>query len=480
MGATVKKTAWILGGAAIATALFMNCGGDSPERLYDRVLKRYGPVISNSAKADEKKFTAAADALRAIVATHRTWARAADVQLVLGGMYAGRRQFDDARAELEKVYVDFPEKREQCARALFLRGIIFEEQGDWKSAAKEFEAVMGQYRDTRTGLEVPMYVAAHYRHNNMDEAASQAYDRAIRNYLYIIEDNPYGGHIPLVERYLMAACAAGGKWEKTVTQLEKVAAKFPDSEGAALSLYYAAAIYSNQLDQPQRAEQLLQGVIKDFAGRDICKRAELSYLSLLAGRAETDRANELLAAVTTKYQRDASFCAAARFGVAAGFDKAGRWDQALVVYRELQAKNPESLEALRAHLAVAYHFMKDNQPTEAAAACSSAVTCGRKLLAAKPSRQTAIETYKLMSTAFSMQKKWQEGLAVLDEFIGKYPQEQEAAAALFQAGNIYHNELQDNAQAREKFALLVQRFPDNQLTPVARALLEEMDKAPTE
>jgi TolA-binding protein len=70
------------------------------------------------------------------------------------------------------------------------------------------------------------------------------------------------------------------------------------------------------------------------------------------------------------------------------------------------------------------------------------------------------------------------------EYYGKifneYPKSEEAPKALFMKGFVQSNELQDYPAAKSSFNMFIQKYPDNEMVPSAKAELENMGKPPEE
>lgn len=70
------------------------------------------------------------------------------------------------------------------------------------------------------------------------------------------------------------------------------------------------------------------------------------------------------------------------------------------------------------------------------------------------------------------------------EYYGKifneYPNNEEAPKALFMKGFIQSNELEDYPAAKSSFNMFIQKYPNNEMIPSAKAELENMGKSPEE
>jgi TolA-binding protein len=70
------------------------------------------------------------------------------------------------------------------------------------------------------------------------------------------------------------------------------------------------------------------------------------------------------------------------------------------------------------------------------------------------------------------------------EYYGKifkeYPNSDEASKALFMKGFVESNELQDFQAAKASFNMFIQKYPNNEMIPSAKAELENMGKPPEE
>lgn len=246
------------------------CGRSSRARnMLKDTRERYTYVFNDCTEAKHKEFDEAARALKEIADKYPELDISAEIQFSLGRMYAMRKEYGKARENFSNVFMNYPQYQELCARALFLSGIVSQEEGEWKKALEYFDEITARYPLTYTGLNTQLYIADYYRKKDMTEESQRAYRQAVGEFMDMITDNPFDEKAPVVQSYLISAYAALGTWDEAAKTLENLAEEFPDSSLAPSALYHAAIIYKDRLNQDDMATGTLCRLKNRYPGTSL-------------------------------------------------------------------------------------------------------------------------------------------------------------------------------------------------------------------
>lgn len=317
------------------------CGGDyNAERSFWRLSRKHAAAIQAPAAASPESFREASAALKTLVEKYPRWSKAAEMKYYLASMYFSRNDIKAAGREFSELIMSFPERRDMCARAQFTIGIIAERQGDEKRALKEYELVTERYSGTRLALQMPSEIANYYKRHGRDEEAGLAYGRAVRRYRKLVETNPYGPVVPLVNAMIARAYVGWDKPHEALKYLESFAAGYANSEGAPAALCEAARIYRDVLRDPATSIDFYKKVMDDYPKSRITGSLNVPF-SLAVSYEKAGRRDEADSAFAGAIEHFKSITSANAYGPAA--DEAR--DLMATAYL-LQDKYAEAVKAL--------------------------------------------------------------------------------------------------------------------------------------
>jgi TolA-binding protein len=145
---------------------------------------------------------------------------------------------------------------------------------------------MEKYPMTTAGLEAPLYVARRYRENKMQEKSERVYGAAARRYIAFIATDPRGKKVPVLQYLMITAYANMGEWKEASGTLEKMAEKYPHSEGAPIALYRAALINRDMLKNYDRARADFQKLVDGYPLNKLTKNLKGDIAGLPLNRAQ--------------------------------------------------------------------------------------------------------------------------------------------------------------------------------------------------
>lgn len=465
----------------LSLVFVIGCGGSyNAEKMHWHVNKTHGKIIKNPAEANEQEFNDTVKSLREIVKKYPAWNYSAEIQFHIGRLYASRKKFDNARKELMKVIMNFPEKSELCARSRFFIGGLYERQGDWEKALSDYEQVTERYPNTYVGIQCPLYIADYYRKHNMKEESEKAYTMAIRRYNSIIEINPYSKQVPVVHELIMLAYGRQGKWNELINSLQRFADKYPKTEAAPAALYMIASVYRNIFKKPDKAEEIYRRITSVYPENNIGKNAQFEIVNLSILKGDMETAEKEFKKIQEEYPDDVAINTAAQFAIAAGYEKTGNWDYALREYKKLQNEYPETVEALKVPIVIAHHYQKTEQVSKAEEAFNEAIAVYKVIIQNKSEKEITVVARELTAKVYVMQKRWNNAIKELSLLRKKYPGDPRAALVLFKMAGIYKTELKDSARAFDTYSKFLKEYPDHELAEAARNSLDNLNETRSE
>lgn len=181
--------------AAAAVFFFQGCGTrGGAAKDYAVAARQYAHTVKNGATVPEPEFREAVTAFKDIVEKYPGWERSASVQLMVGWMYASRGEFGKAREELEWLCMYFPRQYVLCSRAMYLKALTWEKQGNESNAVRAFKRVSELYPLTEAGLRAPFHICEYYLRQGKKKEYERAREWAAGRYKYVMASGP-GEHV---------------------------------------------------------------------------------------------------------------------------------------------------------------------------------------------------------------------------------------------------------------------------------------------
>jgi len=241
--------------AVVFTTLsYLGSGGEyGAEKLFYRAMKLNGKILANPDVAPpamvadvEKAFT---DVLKKYPKTNT--AKTAGLTLV--EFYIYNKKYDEARERVKIILDSEKTNKAIISSAQFLKGNIYEKQGDWHLALGEYTILRDKYSDTQLGLQIPLYIMNYYAQKKMQSEFNGAADEAIRFYKKIESENKDKmiGYAAL--NMLLAAHLGKKDYAEVGTLIEYALDTYPPQLTIPEYLRYIDYIYIKELKSPERA-----------------------------------------------------------------------------------------------------------------------------------------------------------------------------------------------------------------------------------
>jgi len=248
----------------VLAALFLYNRGDdySAEKLYYRALKANNRIMENPDVAPPKMVEYVKESLNRVIERYPDTVAASSARMTLAEFYMNRDEYDEAQEALAAILEADKEKRGILSKARFFKGVLYERQGDWESALKEYEILKDEFADTTLGLQMPLYIGRHYLAEEMVEKAAQSFAEARFFYENLSRENEgtvmgYAARTLLTETYMVLE-----DYEKAGMQLEKILDEYPGDQTYLQVLPKVEIVYMQKISRPEKMRLIYRKVIE--------------------------------------------------------------------------------------------------------------------------------------------------------------------------------------------------------------------------
>jgi len=220
------------------------------------------------------KFDKALAEFQAVIDKYPQTDQAIQSHLLIANLYIIKEKYQDAISVFQKMLTKYTENRELQAKTMISIGACYEKMNDWDNAYKNYRAAFEKYPDTKSALQVPAYILAHYLGNKDKENAELAYQQALQDYKKLMADvtNPqaaYGAGNMLAECYMRM-----GDWADLLATLHGMVNKYPQSPEAPVWLMTMGATYDVKLKDIVKAREMYQAVKDKYSQSPWAKEAD--------------------------------------------------------------------------------------------------------------------------------------------------------------------------------------------------------------
>ena len=195
---------------------------------------------------------------------------------------AGR--YDEAQRLYQSVIDTFGDTDDQIVEASWQLARIAEARGNWVDASLHYKLIYTKYPGTIQGFEAPLRIANHYRARDESEAAASAYERAIEHYESLVSSQVSEEVRMMAEEYMIRAFAEQEKWQKAAERLLELPERYPRYPRFGENYLRAASIHERELNDPERAADILRDCMNRYPGTDLAAEAEKQYKRITGAR----------------------------------------------------------------------------------------------------------------------------------------------------------------------------------------------------
>ncbi len=194
--------------------------------------------------------------------------------LAAGGILMREGKHGRAESIYGKV-VEYPGVNPtEASEAAWKLAAISESKGNWIDASLRYKSVYTNYPGTIYAFEAPIHIANHYRDNGEEGAAVAAYRRAADYYKGLASDHSTLAVKVMAEQYGVRTMIEQGLWEEAAGRLLELPDEYPEYLRFRDNYIMAASIFDKELNDKERAAEILLECIERYTGTGIAAEAE--------------------------------------------------------------------------------------------------------------------------------------------------------------------------------------------------------------
>jgi len=260
----MKKTILILAAILVVVYLalsLLGAGGEYPaERLLYRAMKTHAKIADNPDVAPPWLIASVQGGLKKLIAKYPKTFASKNAYIKLAEFQIFTKEYDDAFATIDDIMNKFGNDQLIMSMAYFFRGNIYEKQGNWQKALKEFEVLKNKYANTELGIGTPLYIARYYRKKGESAEAANAYGEAARFYERTGAENRGKALGYVASSLLLGAYMETGNYEKAGEALAALFDNYPSPVTYSKFLAYVEQVYVEKLGKQEKAIEIYKNI----------------------------------------------------------------------------------------------------------------------------------------------------------------------------------------------------------------------------
>jgi outer membrane protein assembly factor BamD (BamD/ComL family) len=252
------------------------CANDeySIEKKYWQAKKQAEKILRNPHATPPNELDKAVNNLNVFSEKYPKSNLGIDAEFSIANLYIIKENYDAGRAQLRKIIQKYNKSKELVAQAIFLIGNSYELQDKWASALEQYRKIMQDYSETIKGLEIPIYIAQHYKIKYEPDKMMAALQEAITYYKGIAARHPV---TPLSYNMdlLVAQCYMETKdWQGAIDTLNGMLTTYNGKANFEEILLSLSGIYAQRLNNPAKAKEILEVLLKEYPKSKYAKSAK--------------------------------------------------------------------------------------------------------------------------------------------------------------------------------------------------------------
>jgi TolA-binding protein len=426
-----------------------------------------------------------------------------------------------AKAIIRTVQLKFSSNPEAALNALFLLGQVLTEEKDYKAA----NAVYRQISRMRTNPRATeaLYLAGEamfargetlLRDDKPDDARQSfrdaiSYFKGVRSKTTLVraverdiaEWNARKGSV-IAERGLPA-------WERGAEALKRLLAQTKEKQDLRVLAMFRVANCYQQLDMPEEASVVYQFLKDTYPDDRATEQIWFGLIQTLTQRGQLEKANQLSEEFKVKFPKSGGAESVELLQAESLFGQK-RYKEALPAYERARAgaKDPQIIETIEFRIATCHFNLDDFEKARADFAAFAEKRPDSKIRpdalfllgltyyqiadqaadpkVAQPNLEAAVKAYEEVRAKYPQSDKtplstfrlgylysflgafdpanYDKAIAAFQEFLTKWPQQTEAAEAMYQIAR-NHISAQRLPEAIAAFQAVIEKYPDHDLAP---------------
>lgn len=246
--------------------ILAGCADDqySIERRYWQLQKQSEKIYKNPHASPPKELERIIQSLEKFIAKYPKNTLAIDAEFSIARLYILKEEYDKARAQARKILDKFAKNEMICTEAIFLTGNSYELQNKWDSALGQYKKIISDYSTTPRGLEMPIYIAQHYKVKYEPDKMVNALREAITHYQAMSAKYPKTPLAYQVDMLKTQCYLELKEWQNAVITLESIIRDYQDKIPMDGALMNIAMIAQKELKDTAKAKEALNELIKKY------------------------------------------------------------------------------------------------------------------------------------------------------------------------------------------------------------------------
>ncbi len=263
--ATMKRLIFSVIFVVISVSL-TGCANDqyAIEKQYWQAQKQAEKIFKNPHVSPPKELERVVNTLNKFAQKYPKSNLAVDAEFNIARLYIVKEEYDKARTQLRMLVDKYSKSAGICSEAVFLIGNSYEIEDKWNLALEQHKKIMQEYPTTPRGLDIPIYIAQHYKIKYQPDKMIAAFQEAIGHYKALADKYP-NSQLGLRAHMLIGECYIALKdWQNAINSFNIIIEKYKDKANLDGVFMDMALIYNRELKDKVKAKETLERLIKDY------------------------------------------------------------------------------------------------------------------------------------------------------------------------------------------------------------------------
>jgi TolA-binding protein len=200
---------------------------------------------------------------REVVSKYSLSEFAVPAEFGLGCINIMKGDIENAQKICDKLNEEHPDKIDLNAAAIYALGLSYESAGKWSYTLYEFRKLRKQYPGTKEAMESLLVEANHYKKNQQAEKAEVAFEKAMNEYVKVINKYKDGHESIIAHEFIIQAYVMQEKWGEAKKELALLSNRFPQIYLLGTALFENGSIYAYSfIETPQTAEFMAKSPLR--------------------------------------------------------------------------------------------------------------------------------------------------------------------------------------------------------------------------
>nr|MBN2276865.1 tetratricopeptide repeat protein [candidate division Zixibacteria bacterium] len=186
-----------------------------------------------------------------------------------------KKKYNDCREIMSKINDKYPGYFQNNSLPQKYIAMSFMKLGDWIRAENEYKWLIDNYSTSEAAFDAHLTIADHYQKANNKDLTRTWFRRAEEFYYAMARQYPGSAIEASAISYLAELARMQENWPQAAGYLEGLYNKFPTTDIGRKALVNAAAVYRDKLDNPAKADSLIERLKSELFPLDDSKNIDV-------------------------------------------------------------------------------------------------------------------------------------------------------------------------------------------------------------